>query len=42
MDVDELRAALLSHAPDPRAVTTADLEALLRAAWSGADPRTAF
>jgi len=42
--IPEAAAAILPSVPpsNPRAVTTADLEALLRAAWSGADPRTAF
>src|SRR5487761_289696 len=36
--------AILPSVPpsNPRPVTTADLRALLRAAWSGADPRTVF
>src|SRR5690349_19582001 len=42
--IPEAAAAILPSVPpsNPRPVTTADLEALLRAAWSGADPRTAF
>ena len=37
-------AAILPSVPpsNPRPVTVDDLRALLRAAWSGADPRTAF
>ena len=40
--IPEAAAAILPSVPpsNPRAVTAADLEALLRAAWSGADPRT--
>ncbi len=42
--VDEAAEAILPSVPpsNPRPVTAADLRALLRAAWSGADPRTAF
>ena len=40
--IPEAAAAILPSVPpsNPRAVTAADLETLLRAAWSGADPRT--
>ena len=42
--IDEAAEAILPSVPpsNPRPVTAADLRALLRAAWSGADPRTAF
>jgi alcohol dehydrogenase class IV len=42
--VAEAAEAILPSVPasNPRPVTAADLRALLRAAWSGADPRTAF
>lgn len=42
--VDEAAEAILPSVPpsNPRPVTAADLRALLRAAWSGADPETAF
>jgi len=42
--IPEAAAAILPSVPpsNPRPVTAADLEVLLRAAWSGADPRTAF
>jgi maleylacetate reductase len=42
--IPEAAAAILPSVPpsNPRPVTAADLRALLRAAWSGADPRTAF
>jgi maleylacetate reductase len=42
--IAEAAAAILPSVPpsNPRPVTVADLSALLRAAWSGADPRTAF
>jgi alcohol dehydrogenase class IV len=41
-DVPDAAAAILPAVPpsNPRPVTAADLEALLRAAWSGADPAT--
>ena len=41
-DVPDAAAAILPAVPpsNPRPVTVADLEALLRAAWSGADPAT--
>jgi alcohol dehydrogenase class IV len=41
--VDEAAEAILPSVPpsNPRPVTAADLRMLLRAAWSGADPRTA-
>ena len=41
-DVPDAAAAILPAVPpsNPRLVTVADLEALLRAAWSGADPAT--
>ena len=40
--IPEAAAAILPSVPpsNPRPVTAADLETLLRAAWSGADPRT--
>ncbi len=42
--IPEAAAAILPSVPpsNPRAVTAEDLRALLRAAWSGADPRTAL
>lgn len=42
--IDEAAEAILPSVPpsNPRPVTAADLRTLLRAAWSGADPRTAF
>src|SRR5580700_4423129 len=42
--IPEAAEAILPAVPpgNPRPVTVADLERLLRAAWSGADPRTAF
>ena len=42
--INEAAEAILPSVPpsNPRPVTTADLRALLRAAWSGSDPRTAF
>jgi maleylacetate reductase len=42
--VGEAAEAILPSVPpsNPRPVTAADLRTLLRAAWSGADPRTAF
>jgi alcohol dehydrogenase class IV len=42
--IPEAAEAILPSVPpsNPRPVTAADLRALLRAAWSGADPRTAF
>ena len=42
--IDEAAEAILPSVPpsNPRPVTAADLRALLRAAWSGADPRTTF
>ena len=42
--VDEAAAAILPSVPDsnPRPVTEGDLRTLLRAAWSGADPRSVF
>lgn len=42
--VDEAAEAVLPAVPpsNPRPVTAADLRTLLRAAWSGADPRTVF
>jgi maleylacetate reductase len=42
--VAEAAAAILPSVPEsnPRPVTAEDLRALLRAAWSGADPRTVF
>jgi maleylacetate reductase len=42
--VAEAAEAILPSVPpsNPRPVTAADLRALLRAAWSGADPATAF
>jgi maleylacetate reductase len=42
--IPEAAEAILPSVPpsNPRPVTTADLRALLRAAWSGADPRTVF
>jgi maleylacetate reductase len=42
--IAEAADAILPSVPpsNPRPVTAADLRALLRAAWSGADPRTAF
>ena len=42
--VAEAAEAILPSVPpsNPRPVTAADLRALLRAAWSGADPRSAF
>jgi alcohol dehydrogenase class IV len=41
---DEAAAAILPSVPEsnPRPVTVADLRTLLRAAWSGADPRSVF
>lgn len=42
--IAEAAEAILPSVPpsNPRPVTAADLQALLRAAWSGADPETAF
>jgi alcohol dehydrogenase class IV len=42
--IAEAAEAILPSVPpsNPRQVTAADLRALLRAAWSGADPKTAF
>ncbi|HEX7161492.1 MAG TPA: maleylacetate reductase [Trebonia sp.] len=42
--IGEAAEAILPSVPpsNPRPVTAADLRTLLRAAWSGADPRTAF
>jgi maleylacetate reductase len=42
--IPEAAEAILPAVPEsnPRPVTVADLERLLRAAWSGADPKTAF
>jgi maleylacetate reductase len=42
--IDEAAEAILPSVPpsNPRPVTAADLRTLLRAAWSGTDPRTAF
>jgi alcohol dehydrogenase class IV len=42
--IPEAAEAILPSVPpsNPREVTAADLRALLRAAWSGTDPRTAF
>ena len=42
--IPEAAEAILPAVPpgNPRPVTVADLERLLRAAWSGADPRAAF
>jgi alcohol dehydrogenase class IV len=42
--IAEAAEAILPSVPasNPRPVTAADLRALLRAAWSGADPATAF
>jgi maleylacetate reductase len=42
--IPEAADAILPSVPpsNPRPVTAADLRALLRAAWSGADPKTAF
>jgi alcohol dehydrogenase class IV len=42
--VAEAAEAILPSVPEsnPRPVTAEDLRTLLRAAWSGADPRTAF
>jgi alcohol dehydrogenase class IV len=42
--IDEAAEAILPSVPpsNPRPVTAADLRTLLRAAWSGADPRTTF
>jgi alcohol dehydrogenase class IV len=42
--IGEAAEAILPSVPpsNPRPVTAADLRALLRAAWAGADPRTAF
>ena len=42
--IAEAAEAILPSVPpsNPRPVTAADLRALLRAAWSGSDPRTAF
>ena len=42
--VDAAAEAILPAVPEsnPRPVTAGDLRTLLRAAWSGADPRTAF
>jgi alcohol dehydrogenase class IV len=42
--IPEAAEAILPAVPpsNPRPVTVADLERLLRAAWSGADPKTAF
>jgi maleylacetate reductase len=42
--IAEAAEAILPSVPpsNPRPVTTADLRALLRAAWSGADPETVF
>jgi alcohol dehydrogenase class IV len=42
--IAEAAEAILPSVPpsNPRPVTAADLRALLRAAWSGADPETAF
>jgi maleylacetate reductase len=42
--IGEAADAILPSVPpsNPRPVTAADLRTLLRAAWSGADPRTAF
>jgi maleylacetate reductase len=42
--VAEAAEAILPSVPpsNPRPVTAADLRALLRAAWSGADPETVF
>ncbi len=42
--IDEAAEAIAPSVPpsNPRPVTAADLRALLRAAWSGSDPRTAF
>jgi hypothetical protein len=42
--IAEAAEAILPSVPpsNPRPVAAADLRALLRAAWSGSDPRTAF
>jgi alcohol dehydrogenase class IV len=42
--IAEAAEAILPSVPpsNPRPVSAADLRTLLRAAWSGADPRTAF
>jgi maleylacetate reductase len=42
--IAEAAEAILPSVPpsNPRPVTAADLRALLRAAWSGSDPETAF
>jgi len=42
--IAEAADAILPSVPpsNPRPVTAPDLRALLRAAWSGSDPRTAF
>jgi alcohol dehydrogenase class IV len=42
--IAEAAEAILPSVPpsNPRPVSAADLRALLRAAWAGADPRTAF